>query len=158
MKKIILSIISLSLILYAIFGGGLLDILDTPTPKPAPAPEVSILNIDKPSAEILDRVKVFSELISDPTDRAKIAIFNYEFANSLVNYDTDIQKLNDVYVLAGKKFFKNSIVGKYKSLPEVITTLIKDITGEENHTLSTEEKAKLNQYFLGVAWVLIQKA
>lgn len=156
MKKLILSIVSLSLILYAMFGGGLLDILDKPTPNPTPAP-ISILNIDKPSPEILERVKIFSELISDPTDRAKIAIFNYEFANSLVNYDTDIQKLNDVYVLAGKKFFKSSIVGKYKSLPDAITSLIKDVTGEENHTLSAEEKAKLNQYFLGVAWVLIQK-
>jgi hypothetical protein len=156
MKKIILSIIACSLILYSVFGAGLLDLLDKPVPTPAP--EVAILNIDKPPQEILDRVKIFSELIADPTDRAKIAIFNYEFANSLVSYDTDVQKLNDVYVLAGKKFFQNSLVGKYKSLPETITTLIKEITGEENHTLSTEEKSKLNQYFLGVAWVLIQKA
>lgn len=158
MKKAILSLVALVLIVYGAFGGGILDILDNPNPTPKPEPEIAILNIDKPTQEIIDRVKIFSNAIKDPTDRAKIAIFNYEFANSLTSYETDLQQLNDVYVLAGKKFFKNSIVGKYQSLPDMITKLIQDITGEENHTLSAEEKAKLNQYFLGVAWVLIQKA
>lgn len=157
MNKIILSLVALVLIVYGAFGGGILDLLDNPRPSPTPEPEIAILNIDRPSQEILDRVKAFSDTVKDPTDRAKIAIFNYEFANSLISYETDLQQLNDVYVLAGKKFFKNSIVGKYQPLPEMITKLIEEITGQENHTLSTEEKLKLNQYFLGVAWVLIQK-
>jgi hypothetical protein len=157
MKKIILFLSALFLITYGMFGAGLLDLLDKPQPSPKPEPELAILNIDKPSAEVIEKVKNFSAIITDPTDRAKLAIFNYEFANVLISYDTDVQKLNDVYVLAGKKFFKNSLVGKYSTLPEQITNLIKDIIGEENHTLSSEEKNKLNQYFLGVAWVLLQK-
>lgn len=157
MKKIIISTIALLLIAYGAFGGGLLDLLDKPNPKPNPEPQVSILNIDKPTEDIINRVKTFSDLITDPTDRAKIAIFNYEFANQLISYETDLQQLNDVYVLAGKKFFQNSMVGKYKALPDMITSLIQEVTGEENHVLSEQEKQKLNQYFLGVAWVLIQK-
>lgn len=157
MKKIIISTIALLLIAYGAFGGGLLDLLDKPNPKPNPEPQVSILNIDKPTEDIINRVKTFSDLITDPTDRAKIAIFNYEFANQLISYETDLQQLNDVYVLAGKKFFQNSMVGKYKALPDMITSLIQEVTGEANHVLSEQEKQKLNQYFLGVAWVLIQK-
>jgi hypothetical protein len=161
-KKIILTLVSLVLIGYGAFGGGILDLLDNPTPKPVPTPipepEIAILNIDRPSQEVLDKVKGFSEIVKDPTDRAKIAIFNHEFANSLTSYDTDLQQLNDVYVLAAKKFFNNSIVGKYPQLPEMITKLIQEIAGEDNHTLSTEEKQKLSQHFLGVAWTLIQKA
>ena len=157
MKKIIISTIALLLIAYWAFGGGLLDLLDKPNPKPNPEPQVSILNIDKPTEDIINRVKTFSDLITDPTDRAKIAIFNYEFANQLISYETDLQQLNDVYVLAGKKFFQNSMVGKYKALPDMITSLIQEVTGEANHVLSEQEKQKLNQYFLGVAWVLIQK-
>lgn len=162
MKKIILILVSLVLMGYGAFGSGVLDLLDNPTPKPVPVPtpepEVAILNIDRPSQEVLDKVKGFSDVVKDPTDRAKIAIFNHEFANSLVSYDTDLQQLNDVYVLAGKKFFNSSIVGKYPPLPEMITKLIKELVGEENHALSKEEKQKLSQHFLGVAWVLVQKA
>lgn len=158
MKKTSLSLVALALILFGIFGGGAFDLLDRPTPNPPnPEPEVSILNIDKPTVEVLNKVKKFSDLITDPTDRAKIAIFNYEFANALLTYDTDLQQLNDVYVLAGKKFFQSSLVGKYKSLPEMITQTIEEITGSKNHVLSVEEKQSLNEHFLGIAWALIQK-
>lgn len=157
MKKIITSILALVLISYGVFGNGLLDLLDNNKPLPAPEPEISILNIDKPSEDIINRVKIFGELIKDPTDRAKIAIFNYEFANRLVSYETNLQQVNDVYVLAAKTFFQNSIVGKYKDLPQMIISLVHDVTGEENHTLSEQEKIDLNQRFLGLAWVLVQK-
>jgi hypothetical protein len=157
MKKTITSILAVILIAYGVFGNGLLDLLDN-KPQPAPEPQISILNIDRPSSEILERVKIFGELIKDPTDRAKIAIFNYEFANRLVSYTTNLQQLNDVYVLAGQQFFKTDLVGKYKDLPDMIIKLIEEVTGEQNHVLSEEEKAELHQKFLGVAWVLIQKA
>lgn len=159
MKKTITSILAVILIAYGVFGNGLLDLLDNkPRPSPVPEPEISILNIDRPSSEILGRVKIFGELIKDPTDRAKIAIFNYEFANRLVSYTTNLQQLNDVYVLAGQEFFKKDLIGKYKDLPDMIIKLIEEVTGEQNHVLSEEEKAELHQKFMGVAWVLIQKA
>jgi hypothetical protein len=159
MKKTITSILAVILIVYGVFGNSLLDLLDNkPQPSPVPEPEISILNIDRPSLEILQRVKIFGELIKDPTDRAKIAIFNYEFANRLVSYTTNLQQLNDVYVLAGQEFFKKDLIGKYKDLPGMIIKLIEEVTGEQNHVLSEEEKADLHQKFLGVAWVLIQKA
>lgn len=157
MKKLIISTVALLLIAYGAFGGGLLDWLDNPSPNPSPEPQVSILNIEKPTDDIINRVKIFSDIITDPTDRAKIAIFNYEFSGRLISYETDLQQLNDVYVLAGKKFFQNAMVGKYKALPGMITSLIQEVTGDENHVLSEQEKQKLNQYFLGIAWVLIQK-
>lgn len=158
MKKIITTVLALILIGYGVFGNGLLDLLDRPTPIPNPEPDISILNIDKPSEEIIDRVQIFADLIKDPTDRAKIAIFNYEFSNRLISYETNLQQLNDVYVLAAKTFFGSSLVGKYKDLPKMIIGLINDVTGEENHILSEQEKIDLNQRFMGLAWVLIQKA
>lgn len=157
MKKVITTTLALILIFYSIFGNGLLDLLDNPKPLPNPEPEISILNIDKPSEEIINRVKIFADLIKDPTDRAKLAIFNYEFANRLISYETNLQQLNDVYVMAGKVFFDKSLVGKYKDLPNMIVGLIHDITGEENHILSEQEKLDLNKRFMGLAWILIQK-
>lgn len=152
MKK---NFIAIVLLLYVVFGGGTLDLLDKPTPKPEP--EAKILNIDKPSDDVIDRVKIFSSLITDPSDRAKIAIFNYQFAERVLGYETTNQQVNDVYSLAGKTFFKQDLVDKYDGLAEKIVELLEEILSEDNAVVSQEQKQKLNEYFMGVSWVLIQK-
>ena len=147
-------IIALLLLIFSVFGGGL-DLSNIlPQPKP---PHAAILTIEKPSQEVLDRVEIFSKIITNPDDRAKLAIFNYEFANRVNEYNTSSQQVNDVYSLAGKTFFNTSLVDKYNGLAESLTDLIKEIIGDENHNLTQDEKNKLSEYFLGIAWVLIQK-
>ena len=96
-------------------------------------------------------------MVSDPSDRAKLAIFNYDFAQRVLSYEADSQQVNDIYTLAGKTFFKNTLVDKYTGLSEEIVALLIECMGEENHVLTQEEKNKLHEYFMGVAWVLIQK-
>jgi hypothetical protein len=119
--------------------------------------DVAILNIEKPSEEILTMVLPVSKLVTDPTDRAKLAIFNQEFSTRIVQYDTDNQKVNDLYVLAASKFFKGSLKDKYDGLDNGFITLLKDVVTEENHILSQEEKNELGKVFSGLAWSLIQK-
>tara|TARA_R110000868_G_scaffold315517_10_gene576428 strand:+ start:2325 stop:2795 length:471 start_codon:yes stop_codon:yes gene_type:complete len=143
---------------YGVFGTGLLDILDkVPKPEPKPNPTAKILNIDKPNEDAIARVKLFSDLVTDPSDRAKLAIFNYQFAIRVLSYDATSQQTNDIYTLAGKTFFKDTLVNKYDGLAEEIVKLIKECIGEENHTLTQKEKELLNEYFLATAWILIQK-
>lgn len=153
------NILALLLLLYGVFGQGMFDILDKPTPKPEPEPKpaVKILDIDKPQESVINEVKGFSDLITDPNDRARIAIFNHEFASRVNRYNTDVQKVNDVYALAGKIFFKKTLVDKYDGLAEDIESLLKKILTDENHVVTNEEKTKLSEYFMAVAWVLIQK-
>lgn len=119
--------------------------------------DLSVLNIDKPSQSVLDIVNPTAKKISDPTDRAKLAIFNQDFAKRLVSYNTDIQKLNDVYVLAASTFFKDSIKDKYDNLDKDLIGFIQSVTTDENHSLTQEEKNKISEIFLGFSWVLIQK-
>ena len=145
------------MLLYAVFGEGLFDKLDNPEPKPEPSPAAKILNIEEPSKEVINEVRIFSDLITDPNDRAKIAIFNHEFASRISDYNADVQQVNDVYSLAGKIFFKKSLVDKYDGLAERIKDLLVKILSDENHTITTEEKQSLNEYFMGIAWILIQK-
>ena len=154
LKKILI----ITLLAYAVFGNGLLDKLDTPKPEPKPEPPpAKILNIEKPSEDVLNRVSLFSDLVTDPSDKAKLAIFNYEFAERVRSYETTSQQINDVYTLAGKTFFKKTLVDKYDGLAEEIVKLMEEIIQDDNHTLSQSEKEELHEYFLGVAWVLIQK-
>lgn len=151
------NILAILLLLYAVFGEGLFDKLDKPEPKPEPSPAAKILNIEEPSKEVVNEVRIFSDLITDPNDRAKIAIFNHEFASRINDYNADVQQVNDVYSLAGKIFFKKSLVDKYDGLAEHIKDLLVKILSDENHTITTEEKQSLNEYFMGIAWILIQK-
>lgn len=147
-KKIIAAL----LIAYGIFGLDFIKNVSIPKPEP-----VVILNVDKPSQEIIDKVKGLSSLVTDPTDRAKVAIFNYEFATRVKDYNTDLQKINDVYTLAGKTFFKEELVGKYNGLGDAITKLISDLISDDNHDLSQAEKDKVSEHFMGLAWSLLQK-
>lgn len=157
MKKIIVNIIASILILYGLFGSGLLDLFDKPIkPQPEPVPS-AILNIDKPSEEVINEVAPVAAMINDPTDRAKLAIFNHQFATNVISYETNLQQVNDVYVLAGKTFFQGSIAGKYKDLPSSLVKLIESVTGSDNHILSQEEKLKISEKFMGFAWALIQR-
>jgi len=152
MIKNIVAILCISL---GLLGLGVIPIPSKVIPKPTPV--VSILNIDKPDQKIIDSVSAFSDLIKDPTDRAKFAIFNYQFAQNVKTYTANVQQVNDIYVLAGKTFFKNSIVGKYKGLSDMLKQQIQDITSDDDHILSEDEKTKIHDQFLGIAWVLIQR-
>ena len=153
MKK---QIIAILLIMYSVFGGGLLDLLDRSRPEPTPPP-AKILNIDTPSEDVQSRVKVFSDLVTDPSDRAKLAIFNYEFASRVLDYTASVQQVNDIYSLAGKTFFKGGLVDKYDNLAEEIIKLMERSLGKENHNLTQEEKQSVHDDFMGVAWSLIQR-
>lgn len=128
--------------------------------KPSPNKidnDLSILNIEKPSQDILERVGPIAKTITDPTDRAKLAIFNQEFAKRVPSYDTDLQQVNDVYVIAAASFFENSLKDKYENLDVALVDLIQQVTTDENHKLTLEEKNKVSQNFLGLSWSLIQK-
>ncbi len=149
-------ILSIVLLLYATFGTGWLDLLDIEFPSPTPPP-VAILNIDLPSQVVKDRVAIFSELVTDPSDRAKLAIFNYEFSQRITEYKANAQNVNDVYTIAGKTFFQQSLVNKYEGLNEEIVSLLTECMTDENHVLTQDEKNNLHEYFMGVAWVLIQR-
>lgn len=123
--------------------------------RPAIDKDLINLNIDEPSASVLEIVKPVSQLVTDPTDKAKFAIFNQEFAKRVINYKADIQQINDVYVLAASAFFKDSLRDKYEDLDVKLVDLIKSITTEDNHKLSQEELTKISEYFMGLSWSLI---
>jgi hypothetical protein len=124
---------------------------------PNQKPDAVLLNIEKPTQQIVELVKPLSDIVTDPTDRAKMAIFNQEFAERVSGYNTDTQQVNDVYVLAASNFFKDSLVDKYRDLDRLIVGLIEHTTSADNHSLSQEEKNKLSESFMGLAWSLIQK-
>ncbi len=149
-------ILCVVLLVYGVFGTGWLDLLDVNFPKPKPAP-AKILNVDTPSEDVQKRVQIFSELVTNPDDKAKLAIFNYEFSQRITEYKANAQNVNDVYTIAGKTFFQQSLVNKYEGLNEEIVSLLTECMTDENHVLTQDEKNNLHEYFMGVAWFLIQR-
>lgn len=119
--------------------------------------EIAILNIEKPTQEVIEIVKPIADLISDPTDRAKLAIFNQDFANRIIGYETDNQKTNDVYVLAASIFFKDDLRDKYRDLDSSLVKLLESSIGSDNHVLNKDEKLDIHNKFMGLAWALTQK-
>lgn len=127
-------------------------------PHIKPQPDVAILDIDKPNEKILTLVQPISDLITDPTDRAKMAIYSQEFANRVKKYDAQLQQINDILKLSAESFFQGSIKDKYVGLDDSIVSLITLAAGgDDNHKLTESEKNELSDLFMGLAWALIQR-
>lgn len=148
------NVLAILLLCFGVFGSGIFDIADL---LPKPEPVATILNINKPSEAVLEKVQIFSETVTDPDDRAKLAIFNYEFASRVISWECNNQQVNDVYSMAGRIFFQDSLKDKYDNLSEELQKMFVEISSDEFHILSIDEKQKLSEYFMGVAWVLMQK-
>lgn len=114
-----------------------------------------VLDIPKPSQQIIEIVKPINEVILNSEDKAKLAVFNKEFASRIISYDTDVQQLNDVYVLSASYTFEETLKDKYNNLDSLLIDLIKKVTTDQNHKLTDQEKQLISEYFLGLSWVLI---
>jgi hypothetical protein len=127
-------------------------------PDLSPKPNVAILDIDKPNDKVLELVQPVSDLVTDPTDRAKMAIYSQEFANRINKYDIQLQQVNDILSLSAKEFFQDTIKDKYVGFDDAIVNLImQSAGGDENHKLTDSEKGELSSVFMGLAWSLIQR-
>lgn len=149
-KKIVLTLIGLCLIAFAVIPK-----IEAPKVIPVPTPVVN-LDIEKPTEDILSLVSGINSKIKDPQDRIKLAVFNYCFGKRVLNYSTQTQNIQDIYVIAAEKFFGQSIKGKYPDLANNLTTLFKNGLGDENHIIKQEEKLATSNIFSGLAWSLIQ--
>lgn len=145
------NLLAISLILFGIILAVKLN------EKPKVDDDVVVLNIERPTDEIISIVAPISKLVIDPNDRVKLAIFNQEFATRVSSYNTDNQKLNDLYVLAASKFFKDTLLNKYESLDAELVKLLESSIGSENHILTNQEKSDVSKKFMGLSWSLIQK-
>ena len=112
------------------------------------------LGIQKPTDAISQQVSKINTIVTDSTDRLNLAVFNKVFAERVTSYETDSQKLNNVYTLAAKYFFGDSIKDKYADLDIFLINTIMDSISDKNHTLSREEKLSLQEKFNGIAWHL----
>ena len=118
---------------------------DNPTPSIA---------IEEPTQEIKDKTLKLSEKITDNEDRLELCVFNKVFSERVLRYDADIQQLNDIYTESGKILFKDSLKGKYDGYGNGVVSLISEITGNENHQLTQQEKQQISEVFSGLAWNL----
>jgi hypothetical protein len=112
------------------------------------------LDIQKPTDAIAQQVSKITNIVTNDTDRLNLAVFNKVFADRIISYDIDTQKLNHLYTLAGKYFFGDSLKDKYADLDIFLINSIIDTVGDKNHILSDNEKLLLQEKFYGIAWYL----
>lgn len=149
-------LVAIGLLIF-VFYGSVPDININPIIPPDEIDEVEeLIKVERPSEAILLKVRPAASLISQTEDRAKLALFNHEFANRVSKYNTDVQKLNDVYAKAGSIFFDKALKGKYDGFSESLEEIFESVTTDENHSLTDEEKKELKELFLGLSWALIE--
>ena len=84
------------------------------------------LGIQKPTDAIAQQVSKITNIVTNDTDRLNLAVFNKVFADRIISYDIDTQKLNHLYTLAGKYFFGDSLKDKYADLDIILIKSIID--------------------------------
>ena len=144
------AVLGLTLIVVGFFWNDIRERIPTIIPDKKPT-----IAIEEPSEEIKKKVSSVSGLVTDSSDRLNLAVFNKVFSERCSSYKTDAQQLNDVYTLAGKEFFGDSLRGKYDGLSRAIVSLISDNIGDETHTLTEEEKLNLASDFIALAWTYL---
>ena len=142
-------------LLWFVFYGSIPSININPIPDEVDEVE-EIINVEKPSEEIIAQVKPVADLVKETEDKAKLALFNYEFAERVKNYPSDVQQLNDVYTEAAKIFFGNTQANKYPGFSDGLLSLFKSVVSDENHVLTTDEKDALSNLFKGLTWALVE--
>ena len=145
-------------LLFFVFFGSIPDGINiNPLPPDEVDEVVTLIDVEKPSDDILSKVRPVASLVTSVEDKAKIALFNHEFASRVDRYIVDCQQLNDLYTNASKKFFGDSIKGKYPLLSSKLVELFESVLTDENHVISTEEKDSISKLFNGLAWALLEK-
>lgn len=145
-------------LLWFVFYGSIPSSVDIINPVPTKIDEaLEIIKVSKPSDNILSQVKPIADLVTDIDDKVKLALFNYEFSERVLKYETDVQQINDVYTMSAELFFEKAMNGKYSGLADKIKMLFVSILSDENHTVSTDEKQKLRDLFNGLSWAMLEK-
>ena len=123
-------------------------------PDLIPKPSAPVVDIKEPTQEIKGKTLKVSEKVTDTKDRLDLCVFNKVFSERVLGYDADVQQVNDIYTESGKILFKDSLKGKYDGYGAGVVSLISEITGNENHQLTQEEKQQISEVFSGLAWNL----
>ena len=137
-------LIGIVLVLVGVLWG---NTPDAPDDKPQ-------IIIEKPDKVLADKWSETSRSITDPSDRIQLCVFNKTFADRVVKYEANSQQVNDVYVLAAKEVFGDSLKGKYEMLSADTKKAMISILGEENHNVVESEKRELSKVFMAFAWNL----
>ena len=118
--------------------------------------EVVQLGLSQPSEEVSSIVGQIDDIITEDQDRLSMAIFNKVCADRISNWpELNQQQFNDVYVSAAKKFFGDSMKGKYEELDRFLVKVIMDVTGDDIHNLSPPERSDIIDRLNGISWVLV---
>jgi hypothetical protein len=149
------NLLAVLLITYGVLGNGMFDLLDRPTPTPTP--ELPMVDIDRPSAEVIAVVDPIAAIINETSDRVEIALYFLELSQRLTTYPTlTLQQLNDLVIHSATEVFDGRLTGKYKGFDEALVKVIVGIAGEVEHELTPKEKQELSSIFEGLAWSLVQ--
>lgn len=144
------------MLLWFVFFGSIPNTINI-NPLPNEVQEVQdLIKLEKPSEQILSQVLPVAKLVTSVEDRAKLALFNNEFASRVTKYTASAQQVNDLYVEAAKQFFEDKMKGKYENYSDGLKSLFRSITTDDNHVLTNEEKELIKNTMNGLAWALIE--
>ena len=76
------ALLGMGLIIIGLFYNKISDFIVIPDPDP----DVTIIEIDKPSQDIINVTEPVADLVIDKEDRLKLCIFNKIFAERIVVY------------------------------------------------------------------------
>ncbi len=148
------STIRTALGLFIVLVGLFLPQIQERIPDLKPRPPVPSVEIKEPTEAIKQKTLKVAEKVTDSKDRLDLCVFNKVFSERVLEYNANVQQVNDIYTESGKILFTDSLKGKYDGYGSGVISLIVEITGSENHELTQSERQQISDVFSGLAWNL----
>ena len=80
------NIVAILLISVGLFSEPLVEYATDPGYK------ADVLQIKRPTSKAISASSKINNIVTEESDRVKLAIFNYHFATNIISYDTTVQK------------------------------------------------------------------
>jgi len=117
-----------------------------------------VVEISKPSDEFIAFSKDFVSEITSEQELSELAVLNDEYSSRLTSYKSpSVLEVNSVYVKTVGEVFANKYMGKYPIYKNGVISIVKEVAGEKDRSMSPEDLVRLSGLFRGLSWNLAQK-
>lgn len=114
-----------------------------------------VMMITKPSDEMIKLALPLDEVITKKSDEESFAVFNKEFSDRVVNYETKGQAVLGIYSTAIETVFGKRLKEDYDNkIGVVVKQAMEEVMGDYETNLTEKQRKDLQEKFESYSWVL----
>lgn len=117
-----------------------------------------IVEVSKPADEFINFSKDFISEITSNQELSELAVLNDEYASRVISYTSpSTSQIDAIYSKVMKEVFESRYLGKYPVYKSGVLLIFKDVQGQKERSMSSDDLTRLSNLFRGLSWNLVEK-